>query len=444
MRRAWKKAPRAGPRRLHNLRHLPREAAHATDKGPVFLLPIIVPIYMLGPRRLVTTEWRRSLELLRDSLPAALGRVTVAAPFHMVEVDSSGSQRLEPIEGVDLMPIIPAPQRPRDYWWGSRSRWLSGIEPLVSRATVVQSGLDDMYKPMMFDALKIAFAHGKPTVFVQDTDIVVQAQELAAHKPLHSRLRARLYTRRYEQKARWCVARSSLSLLKGKSLMRRYGSFALNAHEFHDTSYTEAEMAPAATVDARLRSLASGRPVRLVYCGRLVARKGVALGLEILAGARASGAAIEFDVIGDGEERARLEAEVARLRLGGSVRFLGQAAYGPELIERLAAYDGLFFTPTAEDTPRMIFDGYAAGLPLLGSDIEYIRERASEENASLVLPRADVARAAHDLATLARDPTRLAELARRAYDAGRYHAADHWYRRRAQWVNEIVTRRAVA
>ncbi|MFN0243064.1 MAG: glycosyltransferase [Planctomycetota bacterium] len=410
----------------------------------MFLLPIIVPIYVHGSRRLVTTEWRRSLELLRDSLPAELGRITVAAPFHAVASDSSGSQALQPVDGVDLVPLIPVPKRSREYRRDTRSRWLAGLEPLVARAAVVQSGLDDMHQPMMFDALKLSFERDKPTVFVQDTDIVVQARELAAQKPLHSRLRALFYTRKYERTARACVARASLSLLKGKSLMRRYGAFARNAHEFHDTSYVEAEMAPAARVDARVQSIATGRPVRLVYCGRLVARKGLALGLEILARARERGAAVEFDVIGDGEERARLESDVARLRLGDAVRFLGHAAYGAELIERLAQYDALYFTPAAEDTPRMIFDGYAAGLPLVGTDIEYVRERASEEHATCVLPRQDSNRAAEQLCALVRDHARLAELSRAAYAAGRYHAADHWYRRRAEWVRAIVAERVAA
>jgi glycosyltransferase involved in cell wall biosynthesis len=86
----------------------------------------------------------------------------------------------------------------------------------------------------------------------------------------------------------------------------------------------------------------------------------------------------------------------------------------------------------------MIFDGYAAGLPLVGYDVGYVRERAAAEGAAVLLPSGDVAAAARAVAGLARDRGQLARLAARARAAGRHHAADNWYRRRADWTHEAV------
>jgi glycosyltransferase involved in cell wall biosynthesis len=108
------------------------------------------------------------------------------------------------------------------------------------------------------------------------------------------------------------------------------------------------------------------------------------------------------------------------------------------LIADLAGYDALFFTPTAEDTPRMIFDGYAAGLPLIGYGIDYVRERAQEDGAARAVPAGDAAAAAALLCQLDRDRESLAALALRAHEAARYHAADAWYRRRAEWTYEAA------
>src|SRR5256885_9741694 len=117
--------------------------------------------------------------------------------------------------------------------------------------------------------------------------------------------------------------------------------------------------------------------------------------------------------------------------IGEAVRLAGTAPYGPELLRRLATFDALLFPPTAEDTPRMIFDGYAAGLPLVGDAIPYVCERADEEHATLLLP-ADAGEAAARLAALAADRRPLADLTRAAHRAGEYHAADAWYKRRAE------------
>lgn len=409
----------------------------------MFLLPIIVPIYVDGERRLVSTDWKRSLELLRDSLPAHLLPIVVLAPWLPIR-SADRSQWLEPIDrssdGIELDPAIPAFPRARHYWLGQRARWRAAALRRIAEATVVQSGLDDLRRPLMFDALKLAFAAGKPSVFVQDTDVVVQTRELASERSAPGRWQSRLYSRAHEHTVRWCVARASLSLLKGHSLMGRYAAFARNAHEFHDTSYTSDEIVPLQTIVMRTVSLASDRPVRLVYCGRLVARKGVDRGIELLHAARARGARLELDVIGDGEERSALEALAARLDLAGHVRFLGNHPYGAALIDRLAGYDALYFTPAAEDTPRMIFDGYAAGLPLIGSDIDYVVERAHRENAAILLPRAEREAAVERLVRLDRDRADLAALACAAHAAAEHHAADRWYRRRAAWVVEAIER----
>jgi len=49
----------------------------------MYLIPIHVPIYLDGDRRLVTTEWRRSLELL----PSSLEQVTEVAFQEPVKPD---------------------------------------------------------------------------------------------------------------------------------------------------------------------------------------------------------------------------------------------------------------------------------------------------------------------------------------------------------------------
>jgi glycosyltransferase involved in cell wall biosynthesis len=114
--------------------------------------------------------------------------------------------------------------------------------------------------------------------------------------------------------------------------------------------------------------------------------------------------------------------------------------YDRGLLQKLADYDALLFTPVLEDTPRMIFDGYAAGLPLVATDIEYVKERHHAEGATLLLDRTDEARSAALLSGLSRNPAPLAALARAARASAEHHAAENWYRRRAEWTFEAVER----
>jgi glycosyltransferase involved in cell wall biosynthesis len=70
----------------------------------------------------------------------------------------------------------------------------------------------------------------------------------------------------------------------------------------------------AGVVEGRLASL-EGRVLRLVYCGRLVPRKGVAESVELVRRARARGAELALDIIGNGPRRRRCGRN-RRRRLG--------------------------------------------------------------------------------------------------------------------------------
>lgn len=406
----------------------------------MYLVPIHVPIFVRGSQLLLSTDWRRSLLLLRDSFNGRYGRLRVVAPS--IDYDSTQhDQLLEPLQPSDeleLYPSFPYYTRAREFWAKYVHVWRRDVAVHIPRADVVHSGFCDVYRPMVFTGFLLAHQADKPTVFVQDTDHVLQMTELNRGKPVAARLRAKAYTTAFEQSVRYGVARASLSLLKGRALIDRYAPYARNPKNFHDTSFFTNEIVDEGRLERRLSGLVGeDRPLRLVYCGRLETRKGLHESLDAIAAARANGARVTFDVIGDGAARPDLERQVDRLGLRSAVRFLGMRTYGPELLSDLAEYDGLLFTPTAEDTPRMIFDGYAAGLPLIAYEIAYVVEREQEDGATASCERTPLA-AAQLLVELDRERARLAALARKAREAAIYHAADAWYRRRADWTNEAV------
>jgi glycosyltransferase involved in cell wall biosynthesis len=409
----------------------------------MYLIPIHVPIYLDGDRELLTTEWRRSLELLRDSLGGRFGQVSVAAPT-LPAGTVSIEQRLVPApsrtDGIELHPGFDARCRARTYWMRERARWHKSLTELTGRAEVVHAMLDDLYRPIAFEGFRVGVQLRKPTVFVQDTDIVVQQRQLSANKRVAARWKAAAYGLAFELVCRWSVGHADLALLKGAALMRRYGLHAKNAKEFQDTSFCREDIVDEEMLGRRLWTLQEPRALRLVYCGRLIERKGVQESLRILARATALGAAVQFDVIGDGPQRRELEAMADSAGIAKCVRFLGSLPYDSALLHRLAQYDALLFTPTAEDTPRMIFDGYAAGLPIVAFDIDYVKERSDQERAAYLLPRGHVEQSAVELVELCRHPHQLFALSRNARSAADFHSAENWYRRRAEWTSEAVER----
>lgn len=408
----------------------------------MYLVPIQVPIFVEGEKRFVTTDWKRSLVLLRDSLDGRFGEVALAAPT--LPAGGRTPQALVPIgadEGFRVYPSFDARVRARRYWMWDRGAWKRLIKRLTREARVVHAGFDEVYRPIAYEGFKMGLRMRKPTVFVQDTDIVLQRRELGMGGGAGARMRCAIECGIMDRAMEFGVSRASLTLLKGGTLTERYERYAKNLKVFEDTSYATSEIVPRRMIEARVATLGDHRPLRFVYAGRLEARKGVDHSLHAIEEALRGGANVSFDIIGDGGQRELLAELVRELGLHDRVRFLGQRPYGAELLRELSTYDAMLFTPIAEDTPRMIFDAYAAGLPIVAYGIEYVKYRAKMENAMIVSPVLDAPALAREIVAIDKARReRLLGVTMCACDVAPQHSADAWYKKRAEWTFEAVER----
>ncbi len=411
-----------------------------------YTMAVHVPIYMDGDECYAAAEWRRALYLLRDSFAGAFDRFICVAPTLQAAEDGQnfsllpvgGSQK----DGWEISPSISLKMGKREYWlMGGRAQWRQDVGRALAISELGHMGLGDLYRPINYDALRLSLDSDVTTIFVRDTDEVTKMRNLLAAKQIRNGPDRKLYLWAYERAMRNAVARADLSLLKGRALMTRYQDYAKNPKYFHNTSYHTSEIIASEVIETRIATLSEGRPLRFVYCGRLVPRKGCDHSIRMVSAAVKNGANIRFDLIGDGPQRAELEALAHQEGVADRVSFLGERPYGSDLLLDLAQYDGLLFTPLSEDTPRMIFDGYASGLPLIGYDIPYVQERAAEEHATHLLPAFDIAGAATVLQDLGTQRNRLSDLAKAAHRAAFDNASEVWYERRADWTLEAHARR---
>jgi glycosyltransferase involved in cell wall biosynthesis len=111
------------------------------------------------------------------------------------------------------------------------------------------------------------------------------------------------------------------------------------------------------------------RPLRLLFVGRLAAQKDLPLLVETAA---ALGEDATLDVVGDGElggETARLVEQLpaGRAKLWGGLS-------GDALLERYREADLFVMTSVREGMPLALLEAMAAGLPVVASDVQGLRE----------------------------------------------------------------------
>lgn len=147
----------------------------------------------------------------------------------------------------------------------------------------------------------------------------------------------------------------------------------------------------------------------LVCVGRLTKAKGHQHLLRALARIQGEFPTLVCLLVGDGEERAPLEALAAELSLGPALRLLG---YRSDVAEILSIGDAFVLPSDWEGLPISLLEAMAAGLPCVATRVAGTAEVLDGRNGLLVPPQ-DPAALADALRTLLADRVASAEMAQR-------------------------------
>jgi glycosyltransferase involved in cell wall biosynthesis len=109
----------------------------------------------------------------------------------------------------------------------------------------------------------------------------------------------------------------------------------------------------------------SDRRLKLAYFGRLTEAKGVLDAVRVCRDLHQSGMQLSLDVYGEGPlQRQLLEAAGT----GNGVQLLEPLPYGPAFFDRVGSYDAVVVPTHSDEQPRIVFDAYSQGVPVLASD----------------------------------------------------------------------------
>jgi glycosyltransferase involved in cell wall biosynthesis len=151
-------------------------------------------------------------------------------------------------------------------------------------------------------------------------------------------------------------------------------------------------------------------PHRLLSVGRLDPIKGFDVLLPALANLHARGVAFESVIIGEGEERSRLEAQRDRLGLQDLVTFAGakpQAEVRKAMAESTLMVMPCVVTPegNADGIPNVLTEAMAAGLPVISTRVSGIPELIDDGISGRIVEQRDPLALTDAIAAMLADPT---------------------------------------
>lgn len=156
----------------------------------------------------------------------------------------------------------------------------------------------------------------------------------------------------------------------------------------------------------------------VLFVGRLAAVKGVPLLLEAFAQIRADHPKARLTLVGDGTERAALQAQATALGLEDVADFAGYCTQD-EVAALLDTADMLVLPSFAEGLPVVLMEGLASCIPVIATPVAGVSELVRHNETGLLVPPGDVEGLIKALDRLLSDPalcTRLGVAGRKVVE----------------------------
>lgn len=208
---------------------------------------------------------------------------------------------------------------------------------------------------------------------------------------------------------RWFAAHSDAIVVLSRQELAAWQAFAPRTHVVQVPNAI-----PIEEFRPPQRRRNEGRPLRLVYVGRLVREKGVFQALEAFAALRGAGHALRFEVAGSGRDEAALREHARRLGVEADVRFLGPV-FGDAKVALWQRGDVFVFpTFSLEGLPYALLEAMAAGCVPIVSPVGAIAEAVQHGREALIVAPLDAHALVEAIAELEEDRERLARMAAQA------------------------------
>ena len=137
----------------------------------------------------------------------------------------------------------------------------------------------------------------------------------------------------------------------------------------------------------RHANFGADRPLTVGLIGRLAQEKGVDLFLRAAAQVLAELPSTRFLVVGDGPDRAALQALIEELHIGSSVSLLGRSENMPATY---ASLDLMVSASRQEGLPIALLEGMASRLPIVATNVGAVSTVIRNEVTGLLVPPQDI------------------------------------------------------
>ena len=287
-------------------------------------------------------------------------------------------------------------------------------------------------------AVQLAIRMKRKYAMESDYDGRSVTQQLLKSMPFGIRkIRKTLWGRSFLARLDACFAHSAIALLQGQDVYNAYKHIAPNPQKVLNVQVSNGDYVPSAVLDAKLKDVGSGKPLRVSYVGRMVDMKGPLDWLKAIHGAIAAGTGLQATWFGGGPLSGEMRSEIDRLGLGQKVDLAGILDRA-EVIARLWTSDIFLFCHKTGESPRCLTEALAAGCSLVGYGSAFPRDLVADHGGGRFVDTGDWRSLASAIASLDKDRAQLCRLIEAAAASGRTFERDAAMRVRIELIRTYL------
>ncbi len=269
-----------------------------------------------------------------------------------------------------------------------RPKSIEELTERIKNAALVSTFLS----PFELPTAKLCKKLGVPIVFVSEYTLQTDIQIIHAHttNPL-LRFRRRHWARWAERKRRQALGIADGLQCSGTPTYQAYRELIDNTLLFFDNRVREDWFISADALARKAEDIGAGRPLRLVFGGRLIAMKGVMDLVPFAAALRQRNIPFTLDIYGDGPLKKDMAEQIRSHDLSDQVILRGAVDFGAVWVPDLQEKVDLFVCCHPQGDPSSTYpEVMACGVPIVGYDNEAFAGIAPLSQAGWTTPMHDV------------------------------------------------------
>jgi glycosyltransferase involved in cell wall biosynthesis len=175
----------------------------------------------------------------------------------------------------------------------------------------------------------------------------------------------------------------------------------------------------------------SDKPVKILLPARLVRDKGIFVVLAAIEKLQGTDINVDITIMGVGDLKEECQRFASKSYGGIHVKYQDPVDYGEDFFEVVSEYDWVLIPTLKQEQPRIIFDAFSQGVPVIGSDTSGVNDITNKDN-SFTFRVGDSSSLAEVISHVAQHPDLALKmgLAGLEYATGKTHLQMHQERER--------------